>query len=89
MLFVDYGEVRDIIPIYNEIHHAIGVESAVHEPIMCLRLVLQNPVGVREVDVVFSFFVVGTRKIYFVMNLIVQNLTNLAVTPTGVWVYQI
>ena len=47
----------------------------------------QNPVGVvgvREVDVVFSFFVVGTRKIYFVMNLIVQNLTDLAVTPTGV-----
>ena len=45
----------------------------------------QSPVGVREVDVVFSFFVVGTWKIYFVMNLIVQNLTNLAVTPTGVW----
>ena len=40
VLFVDYGEVRDIIPIYNEIHHEIGVESAVHEPIMCLRLVL-------------------------------------------------
>ena len=40
----------------------------------------QSPVGVREVDVGFSFFVVGTRKICFVMNLIVQNLTNLAVT---------
>ena len=43
-------------------------------------------VGVREVDVVFSFFVVGSRKIYFVMNLIVQNLTDLAVTPIGVCV---
>ena len=40
MLFVDYGEVKDIFPIHNEIHHEIGVESAVHEPIMCLRLVL-------------------------------------------------
>ena len=49
----------------------------------------QDPDGVQEVDVVFIFVVVGIRKIYFVMNLIVQNLTNLAVTPTGVWVYQI
>ena len=53
-------------------------------PIIQFSWDAQSPVGVREVDVVFSFFVVGTRKIYFVMNLIVQNPTNLAVTPTGV-----
>ena len=57
MLFVDYGEVRDIIPIYNEIHHEIGVESAVHEPIMCLRLVLalQIPTRIPEKIVVALF----------------------------------
>ena len=47
---------------------------------------LPGPCCTEFSDVSFDFIVVGTNKIYFLMNSIVRNLNYLAFATTGVWI---